>query len=254
MLDWIDKYKYGIIATMTAYMIIFMYLQMESYTQYYPITPFHEGARLEKEKEIELQQEQIEVNPEYAEQLKNMAQDLNDQREKSYENYSPNKNLKQVEQSVKDYEKKLFEEAGGEKERERIRQQMAQMEKEREQNKDAKKDTKENSKQGSDKAYKGDVMVDYVLSGRNPHLNNFYYIRNPGYTCGFGARGVVTVRIKVNKNGDVTAANYDSSQSSGANSCMIEQAVKYAKMSRFAYGDAAPAIQEGYIIYKFVAQ
>ena len=35
---------------------------------------------------------------------------------------------------------------------------------------------------------------------------------------------------------------------------MIEQAVKYAKMSRFAYSAQAPKTQQGRITYTFIAQ
>jgi hypothetical protein len=35
---------------------------------------------------------------------------------------------------------------------------------------------------------------------------------------------------------------------------MIEQAVKYAKMSRFNYSGTAPKMQDGTITYTFIAQ
>jgi hypothetical protein len=35
---------------------------------------------------------------------------------------------------------------------------------------------------------------------------------------------------------------------------MVEQALKYAKLSRFNFTDSAPKIQEGTIIYTFVSQ
>ncbi|MFT5582346.1 MAG: hypothetical protein ACI9G9_001611, partial [Psychromonas sp.] len=44
VLDLIDKFKFGIIAAFATYIFIFIFLQMESYTQYFPIEPFHDGA------------------------------------------------------------------------------------------------------------------------------------------------------------------------------------------------------------------
>lgn len=250
MLNFIDKYKFGIIATLAAYMIIFVFLQMESYTQYFPITPFHEGPQLDQE-EFQLEPEQIEVSPDFAGDIKNMSRDVNDAREKSYEDYYQNKSVKDVEQMVKDYEKSLFEEAGGDKDRERI-----QAEREEQRKIDAQKPkekpTNQPAKTGGDKAFAGNVMVDWELANRNPHQDNNWYVRNPGYTCGYGSNGRVSVTIRVNKNGDVTSALIKSS--SGANQCMLDQAVKYAKMSRFKYSASAPSIQEGTIIYTFVSQ
>lgn len=248
MLNFIDKYKFGIIASLTAYMIIFVYLQMESYTQYFPITPFHEGPQLDQE-EFVLEPEQIEVSEEYTSDLKNISRDVNDTRERAYENYSSNKSAKAVEESVKDYERRLFEEAGGEKERERIQEERA--EQRLLESQQPKTEKKVPAKTGGDVAYAGSVMVEWELANRNPHQDNNWYVRNPGYTCGKGS-GTVAVTIRVNKNGDVTSAAVKSA--SGANQCMIDQSVKYAKMSRFKYSSSAPNIQEGTIIYRFVGQ
>jgi hypothetical protein len=52
----------------------------------------------------------------------------------------------------------------------------------------------------------------------------------------------------------VSKATYDPSKSKNASSCMIEQAEKYAKLSRFNYSGNAPAQVNGYIIYQFVSQ
>jgi len=95
-------------------------------------------------------------------------------------------------------------------------------------------------------------MVDWSLSGRTAHQNNNWYVRNPGYTCGYGSSGKVSVQIIVNQNGDVVSAT--ASGSASANDCMIQQALKYAKLSRFNYSGSAPKTQTGTIIYTFVGQ
>ncbi|MFY7667576.1 MAG: hypothetical protein ACOVQG_02465, partial [Crocinitomicaceae bacterium] len=72
-------------------------------------------------------------------------------------------------------------------------------------------------------------------------------------TCGKGS-GTVHISISVSQSGYVSKATYDPSKSKNASSCMIEQAEKYAKISRFNYSGNAPAQVTGYIIYQFVSQ
>jgi hypothetical protein len=251
VLDFIDKFKFGIIAAFATYIFIFIFLQMESYTQYFPIEPFHDGAIIEQSPEIELQPENIDTEG-YNQDIKSISRDANDKREKSPDNWSQNQTAKQAEQAVKDYEKELFEESGGSQERKRIQEQM---ERDRQNNEKATTPTtKPQAKSGGDKAFDGAVMVEWSLADRFPHQKNNWYVRNPGYTCGYGSNGVVFVDIKVNSNGDVIQANYSASRSQNANACMIEQGVNYAKKSRFAYSSSAPKIQEGTIVYRFVSQ
>ena len=97
-------------------------------------------------------------------------------------------------------------------------------------------------------------MVDFFLPGRTAYDNNNWHIRNPGYTCGFGSSGTVVINVKVNLNGRVLKITYDSSQSSNATDCMIEQAKKYAQMSRFNFSGEASDEQSGYIRYQFISQ
>lgn len=96
-------------------------------------------------------------------------------------------------------------------------------------------------------------MVSYKLENRHPHNKNDWHIRNPGYTCN-NSNGKVVIAIRVNNNGDVIQAKYVPELSNNANSCMIEQAERYAKMSRFAYSSSAPKAQDGYIYYTFVSR
>lgn len=248
----IERYKFGIIAAFATYVIIFMYLQMETYTKYYPIEPFFEEPTLIiPEDEVEIKPENIEIPADYKPgDVKSISRDLNDNRKRSDVKWDQNKSASEVEQSVKDYEKKLFEESGGSAERKRIQQEMEQRNKQKTTATSKQKETTTQS--GGNTAYSGNVMVDWSLSGRNPHQNNNWYVRNPGYTCGHGSSGRVSVTIQVNQNGDVISAVPTST--SGANACMIEQAVKYAKLSRFNYSGSSPKAQQGTITYTFVSQ
>jgi hypothetical protein len=94
-------------------------------------------------------------------------------------------------------------------------------------------------------------MVDFSVSGRNAYEQNTWYVRNPGYTCGFNASGTVYIEIEVSNSGRVAVAQYVAAKSTNASACMIEQALKYAKMSRFTDGGATA---KGYIKYRFEAQ
>ena len=249
--DMLDKYKFGLLASFGTYIFIFMYLQLQSFSQYKPYDPFYDGSYVEiPDDEIQLKPENIMLPSDQLQDVKNTARDVNDSREKSFEKYYENASDESVMEEYKKLEQEMYEEAGGEKNRAELREEMEQRKLE-----EAKK-TKENagpSKQETGStAYAGNVMVDWELTSRTPHKNNNWYVRNPGYTCGHGSSGVVTVLIKVNQNGNVVSANYDANQSRGASSCMIQQAVAYAKKSRFSF--ASSNNQEGRITYTFIAQ
>ncbi len=156
-----------------------------------------------------------------------------------------------AEQEVKDFERKLFEDAKGVKERERIQKEAEEKRKIREQKKQQQQNqsSQSTSNDGGNNGAKGKTMVNFELKGRTPHNNDLWYVRNPGYTCGQGLAGEVVVKIKVNSNGDVTEATI-LGDVSGLNPCLAKQAKDYAKKSRFNASEAA--IQEGKIIYRFV--
>ena len=94
-------------------------------------------------------------------------------------------------------------------------------------------------------------MVDFSVSKRSAFEGNTWYVRNPGYTCGFNAAGMVHLQIEVNAAGRVSSATYIAAKSKNASPCMIEQALKYAKISRFSPGEGAAS---GWITYRFEAQ
>jgi TonB family protein len=250
-----DRFIYGILAALLFYMVIFVYLNVNTVKRSYVFESYFDNPALDiskeelKEYEVTVKSENILVPDDYhSEDVKNISRDMNDQREKSNENWSENKPSVGSEESIKDFEKQLFEEIGGNK----PRYQPSSISNPQDNTKSNKNNSKEESSSGGDKVYAGSVMVDWSLSNRNPHQNNNWYVRNPGYTCGYGSSGKVVVKIYVNQNGDVS--NAEVSSSSGANSCMLEQAVKYAKKSRFNYSSSAPKAQEGTIVYTFVSQ
>jgi hypothetical protein len=253
--SFIDKYIYGIIAALTAYVGIFVWLQLETYTEYFPIESFYKGSRIDiPEEEIHLLKENLEIPSDFQPaNVKSISQDANDKRKKSYEEWAASQSSSDPEKSVKDYEKELFQNAKGVEERKKIQEEMENRKK-NETTINKKNESSSSSSKSSPNAYAGEVMVKWTLQGRTPHQNNSWHVRNPGYTCGFGSTGKVTVRIRVNNNGDVISAEFDPSLSTSTDPCMVEQAEKYARMSRFNYSAGAVKNQEGVISYTFIAQ
>jgi TonB family protein len=254
ILNFIERYKYGLIAAFAAYVGLFIYLELQTYESYYKIEPFFSQQQLEiTPEDLLIQEEPLEQLNQTTGEVKNISRNQNDSRERSMENWSEIKAMssKDVEQSVKDYERQLFDESGGEVQRKQLQEEI-QKRKNQQVAKQNNKPISNASDNVKKNAFAGNVMVDWSLSGRNPHLNNNWYVRNPGYTCGHGASGRVVVTISVNQNGDVVEASV--SNSTSANACMLEQALKYAKMSRFSYSGNASKLQQGTIIYTFVSQ
>ncbi len=256
-LNLIDRYKFGILAVLITYIGIFMYLQISSFEKRYVIEGwFHDKPSLEKEKVIEIKPENIEIPNDLSSSVKNITRDQNDKRERSEKTWSevkPSTNsIKDIEKSVKELEKQFFKESGGEEKRKKIIEDKNNKLAQKNETKSNIKNT--SLKSGGDKVFAGNVMVDWVLTNRNEHQNDPYFIRNPGYTCGDHTTGLVTIKIKVDQSGRVIDAKYIAGSSNSASPCMIEQARKYALMSRFNYSNTAPAQQEGTIRYTFVSQ
>lgn len=74
----------------------------------------------------------------------------------------------------------------------------------------------------------------------------------PAYIC--KGAGKVKVNIIVDREGLVVEAVIDKKGSSYKESCIGENALAYAKRSRFSVSTVAPVQQEGWILYTFIAQ
>lgn len=255
----IDKYKFGIIGAFATAIGIFMYLELTYVPEFRELKPFFESVEMQPEEELqklELTKENIEIPPQFeAGKVTNTVRDANDSRERSEENWSATKSFSDVEKAIKEEERKMFEETGGEAKRKAIKEQDEQRKNiQNQSNKERFASQKaSSSSQGTGNAIKGNVMVEWSLTNRSPHQNNEWNVRNPGYTCGYGSAGRVVVTIKVGQDGRVVSAVYDPANSSSANPCMIEQALKYAKLSRFDYSSTETG-QIGKIFYTFISQ
>jgi hypothetical protein len=245
-----DHFFIAIIVALSVYVFLFMYFQISSYKEIVYIEPFEKYSRIEEPEEIELNKDQIEVPPSNLDgELTNVVRDNNDTRKKSDKNWSQDQASGNPEQTAKDFEKQLFREAGGEKEREKIKSEAEEQKKKIA----ATATNKTTSTSSSSKAnqFAGNVMVDFSLKGRTAYENNNWFVRNPGYTCGHGSAGTVVVLISVDNSGRVISTTIDESRCENATTCMRDQALKYAGMSKFNAGSSK---QDGYIRYRFVAQ
>ena len=96
------------------------------------------------------------------------------------------------------------------------------------------------------KEYSGPSVLSYTLDGRKAS-----HLPIPAYRC-YGA-GDVTVIITVNNAGQVVRAKIMEEVSSTDN-CLINYAIRAARLSRFSASSTAPANQTGEIVYRFIAQ
>lgn len=163
----------------------------------------------------------------------------------------PNKRIS-GDQSIYDFERQLKEQAGGNAERERIQKEWDERKRQRE-NKEKQKPAINGGNggvAGTNSGVDGKTLVTWDLAGRKAHQDDNSNVKIPGYTCGKGINAKVTVRVKVNANGDVIYAK--STAPEGTNQCCVDKAEAYAKKSRFEY--ASKSVQEGTITYTFKAQ
>jgi hypothetical protein len=73
-------------------------------------------------------------------------------------------------------------------------------------------------------------------------------IPNPIYTC--DQEGTVVINITVNEYGLVTKTDFNKSQSTTSNGCLVDEALYYAERARFSE-DGAKDNQKGTITYQF---
>lgn len=260
LLDFIERNKVGIIATLIVHVAIFVYFQVATYKEAVLFEPWNFiSAKNEAPDDIEISPDQIETTEEQflfdtQKEVSSFVRDENDGREQSrednihYTSYAQGGNSEEIERN---YEQQLKDE---------IRRQREEREDGKALNepdldvREEKTDIKNDGNQGaaaSTKAIKGETMVSFSLSNRHPLNHNDWYIRNPGYTCG-NVNGVVQVAIVVDEGGRVVTATIIEANSANASSCMKQKAREYALMSRFNYSSTAPKRQEGVITYRFV--
>jgi tRNA pseudouridine55 synthase len=243
-----------IMAILTIYVGIFVYLELTTVRKETAIEADEFSVSLEDvPEEVELT---LQSDPAFQTggEVRNVVRDASDSRQRSQDDWSQDAASStrsgNPEQSARDFERSLYDEFGGAKERERIQAQSAERMKNNTNGASGKLNPTTNQG-GNQNQYAGSVMVDFSLPGRTAFENKKWHVRNPGYTCGYNSSGLVVVNISVNNSGRVVAKAIDQSRSSSTTPCMIEQALKYASLSRFNSGSGTV---NGYISYRFVSQ
>lgn len=95
--------------------------------------------------------------------------------------------------------------------------------------------------------YKGPTNIYYKLDDRKVS-----YLPIPVYKCKGGA--TVQVDIRVGQRGKVELASISNAGTDTRDPCFLDAAKDAAKRTRFNFSTSANALQQGYIIYHFVAQ
>ena len=236
----IDRYKLGILAAFSVYILVFIFLEIITYQTYFPIQPFNDQPTISiTTDELLITKENLQVEQD----LKNISKDQNDLREQSINNWQENKSDDEISQSIKDYEKSLHQD--------NVSKNDNIVKENKVDNNDLKPQVLNNNNNVKT-VYGGNVMVSWSLTERTAYLNNNWYVRNPGYTCDQDSYGKITIQIKVDQNGSVIYASV--LEKGDASQCMINQAIKYAKLSRFNYSITATPNQIGTITYTFISK
>ena len=250
-----EHYLKALIVVLSLYVGSFVYLELATVKKEELLSDeaLYEVALEDvSEEEKEQLRQEMEVAQQNA-SLRSVARDANDTRPSSYENWSAQTggaSQGNPEQTARDFEAQVFAQTGGAAARERIVQESNKRIAQLKQQGQTPQETNTNGAAQANQ-YAGAVMVDFSVNKRSAYEGNTWYVRNPGYTCGFNAAGLVYLQIEVNSAGKVSVANYIAAKSKNASACMIEQALKYAKLSRFSTGEGnAP----GWISYRFEAQ
>ena len=235
----IDRHKLGILAAFSAYIVVFIFLEIITYQTYFPIQPFNDQPTISiTTDELLITKENLQVEQD----LKNISKDQNDLREQSINDWQENKS-DEINQSIKDYEKSLHQDNVSKNDN---------IVKKNEDDNNNLNPQVSNTNNNVKTVYGGYVMVSWSLTERTAYLNNNWYVRNPGYTCDQDSYGKITIQIKVDQNGSVIYASV--LEKGDASQCMINQAIKYAKLSRFNYSITATPNQIGTITYTFISQ
>lgn len=235
----IDRHKLGILVAFSTYIVVFIFLEIITYQTYFPIQPFNDQPTISiTTDELLITKENLQVEQD----LKNISKDQNDLREQSINDWQENKS-DEINQSIIDYEKSLHQDNVSKNDN---------IVKENEDDNNDLNPQVSNTNNNIKTAYSGNVMVSWSLTERTAYLNNNWYVRNPGYTCDQDSYGKITIQIKVDQNGSVIYASV--LEKGDASQCMINQAIKYAKLSRFNYSITATPNQIGTITYTFISQ
>ncbi len=186
------------------------------------------------------------------------ANEVSDREEQTNNDNSPSKPDKTKNMTDAEYQRYLeqsyFDETGGAAKRNQIKEQAEKEKKEREARNKAKQKEIQGGNGGTSGVQaksKGNVAVTWKFDdGRDALNGNDGNVPPPAYTCGNDVDATVKVKVKVDAAGKVLEATVISA--SIPNSCIKENAKRYALKSRFEA--SSKPIQEGTITYRYEAR
>jgi hypothetical protein len=246
MINFWSKHKGGILVTLIFHFALILYFNITEIQL--PIRKERAVVLLEldytldevTEEEIK-EEEIIEEQPteeDINKKIQNLMRDAQDRRTKSTQNYSE----KSVEQELAEKYKKLEEDIIKKRQEDGKGFDPSKYEI----NKSTNSDPVNNNPNEAKNQAAGRVTTACNIPGRN------CYAKTPSYRCPAG--GKIHIDIKVNQKGKVIAAAVNTIKSTSSNSCLINEAIKYAKRSKANQDFKAPNSQSGYIIYNFISQ
>jgi hypothetical protein len=249
ILAYIERYKFAIIGTTLLHLLFFFYANFTTVQKPYKFPdPQVEMSIPLDDISIDpaiLEQLDMTPTPQQSEEIYNLAADQNDNRNKSFEDYSTQEMEHFDATSAKELEKQYFQEwaathdGNGDKKEKPVDDK-------NDSDKNPNKVDNSNIKSGGANAFAGEVMVSFNLSNRKAHS-----LPKPGYTC--NSYGTVVIDVKVGGDGAVKSALVNTGLSQSADECMISRALDYAKKSRFNLVSGG-GTQSGTITYKFVSK
>lgn len=257
MLDFIAKHKYGIIGTAVFHFLLLVYFSMSDVDvlnyqkktsallelDYRDLNEVEEENIEELEKEIEELEKQL-TDQEIYEKINNMMRDANyvpkSQENNSQNNYQSEKTIEeQLEEKYKQLEQEIIAQRGADGKHFEAPEDI-------EKNNTKEDNNQENNNQGAKSQPTGTVTGVCDVPGRNCNA------KIPAYRCPAG--GKIHIDIKVNQKGEVTSARVNQGMSTSSNTCLVNEALKYAKRSWVNQDFKGPSSVDGSITYIFVSQ
>ena len=166
------------------------------------------------------------------------TEDKRDYSEQKYDSRTEKSIQEEVEKELKEFEAKEFAKYKKEKPHD------VTVNKEENKIKTNKESEEVKTSSGS---FKGSVTAMYELIQRRDEK-----LPIPAYIC--KGSGTVKVNISVDREGLVMEATIDKRGSNYKEACIGENALVYAKKSRFSVSTVAPELQNGWILYTFISQ
>lgn len=246
MLDFIERHKIGILATIIFHLLIvtvFLVLQLKAMKPKRETQIMIDFA-LPEEMKKELDKAQAEVKKQSNQEfLKNMQQEYLGHHIPV--NEADKEANKSVDKMVNDIKKEMnIHDADA------ANNSISQKQATPPDKKDAEPTNKPKytvNERGEHTYYKGPTTASYYLEGRND-----VYFPVPVYKC--EGSGKVVLDIQVDQNGYVVSAIINKKESQITEDCLTETATKSALTARFEPKNSAPARQSGRISYTFIKQ